>query len=119
MGGITPDRQVVPIMSHPPNRESDLSFANFMKLAITNGSKSKLRKHVKLDFKEMETMGPCFNILQHMKFDCNGKTIFLNADIIPGPGRTTDDITVPAHRFLNDCQLAIADMKEVSSSCSE
>lgn len=102
-----------PIMSHPPDRESDLSFARFMKLATDGG---KLRKHVKLDFKEMETTGPCLDILRHLKFDCDGKTIFLNADIIPGPGRTLDDIAVPADIFLDDCQRAITDMKEVGST---
>jgi hypothetical protein len=83
-----------------------------MELA-THGA--RLRKHVKLDFKEIETTAPCLNILRDLKFDCDGNTIFLNADIIPGPGRTLDDITVPADQFLGDCQRAITEMKEVGS----
>lgn len=88
-----------PIMAHPPSRESDLSFHRFMKLAISDGA---LRKHLKLDFKEIETVRPCLDIIRQFgKFIADNKsTIFLNADILPGPGRSLSDIAVPADHFL-------------------
>lgn len=97
-----------PIMAHPPNRESDLSFCRFMRLAIMKGA---LQKHLKLDFKEIATVGPCLDIIQNdLDFVGNNRTIFLNADILPGPGRSLDDVSVPADQFLVQCMASVSTM---------
>ena len=116
MGNLENSGIAEPIMAHPPDRESDMSFAHFMNLAMQN---KQLQKHVKLDFKEIETTQPCLDILRNLTFESNGKFIFLNADIIPGPGRTHEDITVSASHFLDQCHCVISSMRKVSAfQCS-
>lgn len=101
---------LVPIMAHPPDRESGLSFERFIDLACeANG----LKKHLKLDFKEIEAVAPCFDILSNRKILSRGKTIWLNADIIPGPGRNKEDIEVPPNEFLTQCLNIIARERQV------
>jgi hypothetical protein len=106
VGGNTTRLCVEPIMAHPPDRTSDLSFAHFMALALKN---TALQKHIKLDFKEIEAVQPCLDTLNTLPIYPNGKFIFLNADIIPGPGRSNEDIScsgspifgpVPKSRFV-------------------
>lgn len=103
-----------PIMAHPPDRTSDLSFSHFMALALK--SSNILQKHLKLDFKEIEAVQPCLDTLNALPIlEPNGKFIFLNADIIPGPGRSNEDITVPAAPFFAQCQHLISCKGEVCS----
>lgn len=115
MGNLENSGIAEPIMAHPPDRESDMSFAHFMNLAMQN---KQLQKHVKLDFKEIETTQPCLDILRNLTFESNGKFIFLNADIIPGPGRTHEDITVSASHFLDQCHCVISSMRKVKFAFS-
>jgi Uncharacterized conserved protein (DUF2181) len=95
----------IPIMAHPPDRESDLSFTNFFQLAIPN---NKLQKHLKLDFKEVETLEPCIHLVTSQNFIKGTKYIILNADILPGPGRTNKDMTITATQFCHACHKAIS-----------
>ena len=106
-----------PIMAHPPNTESDLSSKRFFQMSIADRSNSNSNtntntntdkvtkksdrqgrgrgrqyKHLKLDFKEPDAIDPVLDDLYHMlelhahEFD-KDMTIFLNADILPGPGK--------------------------------
>uniref|UniRef100_A0A7S1XZH4 Menorin-like domain-containing protein n=1 Tax=Grammatophora oceanica TaxID=210454 RepID=A0A7S1XZH4_9STRA len=98
------NNELVPIMAHPPERESDLSASRFLDMVTDAGSRKAeklLKKHIKLDFKEMETVQPVLE--EARSVHCNGKTIFLNADILPGPGRTEEDIALPPELFLEAC----------------
>ena len=102
-----------PIMSH--DSTSDLSMTEFLQALLvkkktTNNRSSStvalLRKHVKLDFKEILVVPPTLNCLHKLGIDyccTEAKTVFLNADILPGPGRTIQDISVPPNEFLRLC----------------
>jgi len=111
------DDKVVPIMAHPPVTSSDLSTKRFFNMVTTesyddinsNPSKRILRKHIKLDFKELDVVGPTLN---HFVDINNGidaqlgmvdKTIFLNADILPGPGCRNKPIIVESQQFIQTC----------------
>jgi hypothetical protein len=85
----------VPILSHRPpffpiRPQSDLTLSHFLSLVSSIGSdgRSTLQKHIKLDFKEISALAPSLNqILELRLTNPLSKTIFLNADILPGPGR--------------------------------
>ena len=90
MGHEDSSTMEVPILSHPPIRQSDLTLSHFLSLVSPIGSdgRSILQKHIKLDFKEIEALAPSLNqILDLHLTNPLSKTIFLNADILPGPGR--------------------------------
>jgi len=106
---------LVPIMAHPPDRESDLSFERFTNHACKADG---LKKHLKLDFKEIEAVKPCLQILINRKFMSNGKIIWLNADIIPGPGKSQKDIDVPANEFLIQCLTVSAKNRQLNFALS-
>jgi hypothetical protein len=63
---------------------------------------------LKLDFKDLDSVQHTLNILQALAPESDGKCIFLNADIIAGPGRTTADVVVPAKDFLETCLAYMA-----------
>jgi len=94
-----------PIMAHPPNTTSDLNFLKFIE-AFTADSEDFQHKHLKLDFKDLETIDPVLNSLnetlsnKNVSFD---KTIFLNADILPGPGRRCGPLAIGADAFIDKC----------------
>jgi hypothetical protein len=80
----------VPILSHPPSRRSDLTLSHFLSLVTSIGSDGSfiLQKHIKLDFKEISALAPSLNLISDLHLtNPLSKTIFLNADILPGPGR--------------------------------
>lgn len=125
-------RQYGPIMSHPPYEESDLSAALFLQLAMDGGAEdlttnakdtgtctltanvlgtpatrstdSRPIRHIKLDFKQIEAVGPVMDIIQSTHRPRYGQTIFLNADVLPGPGvRGHSAVTVQAKQFIETC----------------
>jgi hypothetical protein len=94
MGHEDDSNMTVPILSHPPIRESDLTLSHFLSLVSSIGSdgRSILQKHIKLDFKEISALAPSLNqILELHLTNPLSKTIFLNADILPGPGRREEE----------------------------
>jgi hypothetical protein len=95
---------VVPIMAHPPSTESDLSAATFLDEATkSKKAKRRLTKHLKLDFKEFDAVEPTLEVFKNLKVDNNGKIVYLNADVLEGPGKSSVDINVPADAFVNKC----------------
>jgi len=100
---------IVPIMSHPPILESDLSAATFLDHA-TKGQKERIMtKHLKLDFKDFHAVEPTLQTFKNLRVNGNGKTIFLNADVLEGPGKSSADVTVPADEFVETClQLIVS-----------
>ena len=92
--------EIVPIMAHPPCRSSDLSAQEF----LTRIMSSRLQQHVKLDFKEIEALEPTLKVLQEIGDSSDQtsrtRTIFLNADILPGPGMRQPTSIVPLDAFL-------------------
>jgi hypothetical protein len=78
------------IMAHPPRRESDLTFEGWM------AGIAQARKGAKLDFKDPSVVLPC---LEGLRGD--GMPIFLNADVIEGPGGPASRFEAGA--FIADC----------------
>lgn len=99
------ETQNVPVMSHPPLLESDLSAATFFDLVTKDecDDARRLSKHIKLDFKHFEAVEPTLRILQRLDPNGNGKTVFLNADVLAGPGKSSVDVIVPADAFIQTC----------------
>jgi hypothetical protein len=85
---MSADSPPVPIMSHPPCRTSDLTFERFLSLTV-----GKTNKHLKLDFKEIEALALCVSILANqLETTRSGdQHVWLNADIISGPGCRQSD----------------------------
>ncbi|CAG0920212.1 unnamed protein product [Notodromas monacha] len=92
------DTSEVAIMAHPPDRESDLTFDDF----IDNVIQAKAGKGVKLDFKDFSVVEECLKKLQkrsdELKFP-----ILLNADIIAGPLKAKKT-PIDADAFLSTCK---------------
>ena len=127
MGHVIPSQTAplqerIPIMAHPPHCESDLSLSTFLSLATTatttcNENSSTIRhphsrvlhKNLKLDIKEFNAIQPT---LDELGRQAGGgltnpleRTIYLNADILPGPGKrsiSTNDYISPT-KFLQSC----------------
>ena len=108
---LVPNKRV-PVMAHPTWRIRDgapelppfidLTFADFLDRCISDGS-----RHLKLDFKELDAVEPCLELLAHKwpQLHANGQAIWLNADVLPGPNaRKRGSCRVPAYRFLPLCR---------------
>jgi len=111
-------KPMIPIMAHPPHDESDLSVRFFLERI------RRTKHHIKLDFKQQAVVIPTLKLLNEMlssqehendHYICSSelnsqwsnnkhRTFFLNADILPGPGKTEDDLTVHAKPFLDACE---------------
>jgi Uncharacterized conserved protein (DUF2181). len=97
---------VQPIMAHPPNVTSDLTFDCFMELAAKEKRDGIPYKHLKLDFKQLETLEPALNSLHTVmsrQDNAYDKTIFLNADILHGPGKRSSPLHIDADTFIDTC----------------
>ena len=108
-----------PIMAHPPSTESDLSFTSFLKTTTSRKEKLSLsstspppqppmiQKHLKLDLKEIEALDPILDglgeTISNLEDGVENKTIYLNADIIRGPGMRHDSLPITQDNFLNPC----------------
>jgi len=77
----------VAITAHPPNNSSDLSVELFLKTIFECDQR---KPHIKLDFKDIDAVKPTlhslarFNSLKY--FAAGERHIFLNVDILLGPG---------------------------------
>jgi len=75
------------------------------------GFDAALVKDIKLDFKEMEALAPTLQLIQDLGLaNPHGKSIILNADILPGPGLRKGE-PVPPGCFLNQCSKFIENNK--------
>jgi len=92
---------LVPVMAHPPVLTSDLSFETFLDEVIRDG-----RRHVKFDFKDLEAVQLCLPLLaeKSQKLAANGQAVWLNADVLPGPGLRGWRCAVPADAFFEAAQ---------------
>ena len=88
-----------PIMAHPPDTDSDLSLKQFLDIVIAE-TENGTRKGVKLDFKAIEIVEPSLQIVKAVESKLNFP-IWLNADIIAGPG---GGAPVDADQFLALCR---------------
>mmetsp|Transcript_15339 Transcript_15339/g.20146 ORF Transcript_15339/g.20146 Transcript_15339/m.20146 type:complete len:284 (-) Transcript_15339:389-1240(-) len=97
----------VPIMAHPPSRESDLSFDEFFKTCCNEG-----KFHIKLDFKEFRAAEKCLPTVAKAlpKLLAENRMVYLNADILPGPGVSPEKYNhIDADKFLSLCASVCPD----------
>eukprot|EP00977_Amphora_coffeiformis_P005623 scaffold1181_cov152-Amphora_coffeaeformis.AAC.15 len=103
----------VPIMAHPPEDSSDLPLDVFLrrvtKELASQPGKRHLEKHIKLDFKDMESVEPALKMLKEFDVCVEERTIFLNADVLHGPGRSATDVSVSADHFIETCLNLLAE----------
>jgi hypothetical protein len=105
-------QEKVPIMAHPPNTHSDLFTEEF--IDTMRASSQFSFKVIKLDFKEQETLEPTLTAFVNAQLPT---TIFLNADILPGPGRREQGaVTIDAAYFMETCLKYIRHHQQQSSS---
>jgi len=78
----------VPIMAHPPNTTSDLSFNKFLSAVIKHNIEERSKKGIKLDFKQLDCVEPVLQELRDKKKSINFP-VWLNADVLPGPVNAT------------------------------
>lgn len=104
MGSIhdSPDDEPIPVMAHPPSRTSDLSLERFLEECARDG-----RRHLKLDFKEEAALNHGAPLVTAIvpALAAGGVAVWLNADILPGPGRRAEPPTVPAAALLGAARL--------------
>ncbi len=110
-GGLSLEK--TPILAHPPNREGDCSVAILLNCMTLNEDKGRrfLKKHLKLDFKEIDVVEPSLELLKRSNLSNPlGRNIFLNADIFSGPGMRTEAHVRP-DLFIEKCLLHIRSCK--------
>jgi hypothetical protein len=110
---------VEPILAHPPHRNTGFTVATMLGLvAPSDSGNGVLQKHLKLDFKEMDAVQPTFDLIQRATLtNTLQKTLTLNADILPGPGKREKDLTiVPTSAFIETCFDFIQLSKQVISA---
>ncbi|CAH1972809.1 unnamed protein product [Acanthoscelides obtectus] len=88
--------KLIPIMAHPPNKESDLSLESFLG-QITNQANPIVRQGIKLDFKSLNAFEKSAGIITY--YHKGAFPLWINADILPGPINSTHE-PLNAHRFL-------------------
>ncbi|XP_011267179.1 protein FAM151B [Camponotus floridanus] len=98
--GNTGNQTDIPIMAHPPDKESDLSLENFLNFTYHNN-----KKGIKLDFKSDEAFTKSKPILKEFREKLTFP-VFLNADIFPGPGGN-NTIPLNATEFLKGANETI------------
>ncbi|CAL8105244.1 unnamed protein product [Orchesella dallaii] len=93
--------QMTPIMAHPPDKESDLSFPEFLDAVIHATQSKGYHKGIKLDFKDIEAVEPCLLLLKEKLGEENviPFPVVINADILMGPVNSTKK-PVDAERFI-------------------
>ena len=113
---VTSGNSETAILAHPPSRESDLSVLTFLGQVTKTPEDSEhqkanrrvLQKHIKLDFKQLEALEPTMAMINQLRIaNPLKKNIFLNADILPGPGNRRNN-HVPATAFLQSCLSSIS-----------
>lgn len=113
---MSSDHPPEPILAHPPCRESDLTVRRMLRLIVApqKDEKSNLRKHLKLDFKEIEALEPTLDLILNSDFKNSlRKDIILNADILSGPGFDLNDCSiVPPSTFIETCLVYIQRLRE-------
>uniref|UniRef100_A0ABM5G7Y5 Protein FAM151A n=1 Tax=Pogona vitticeps TaxID=103695 RepID=A0ABM5G7Y5_9SAUR len=95
-GYNTPNETDKPIMAHPPDIYSDNTLQEWLEAVLRSSNKA-----IKLDFKNIKTVGPSLDILIKISSRLNiDRPVWLNADILNGPN-IPFNIAVNASLFLS------------------
>jgi len=106
-----PNEELVPILAHPPKKASDLSVDLFFDMIFSCRGKCDHKHIIKLDFKENDVVLPTLESLNIHYRRANEKKalasknnvhVFLNADVLPGPGKTAKDVNIDGDKFFNE-----------------
>jgi hypothetical protein len=93
--------EILPIMAHPPESTSDLSFADFLTSALKANNELGQKKGIKLDFKEIGAVEPVLKLLEHHEVAEELEfPVWLNADVLQGPLNSKKE-PIDAKKFLN------------------
>jgi len=102
--GDSSDARQKAIMAHPPNTTSDISFDDWIEIALDSG------KALKLDFKSLNVVLPALYSLRKKLFEHQDQQktvppIWLNADIVSG--LEDDKPTVQGFEFIRLCNQLV------------
>lgn len=103
---VSSPAKTVPVMAHPPANTSDLSLERFIVKVAEHVLRHKVKKGVKLDFKESQVLLESFHTVDNLRRRLFNIPLWLNADILPGPGNTSHSSNpkpVDAQMFLKLC----------------
>ena len=64
MGRTPNSTHIVPIMAHPPNVTSDLTFRAFLAAILKENNQLHKKKGMKLDFKDIRAVEPVLRMLE-------------------------------------------------------
>ncbi|KAM4745041.1 protein FAM151B [Anableps anableps] len=78
-----------PIMAHPPDTDSDITLKEWLEDVKTNN------KGIKLDFKSLEAVSPSLALLEDLLTEPDFP-VWINADILSGPGGKTRPVNSQA-----------------------
>jgi len=110
-----------PVMAHPPQYLSDLTFDTFLGMTTTEDSKDFQHKHLKLDFKEIGTIDPALDSLHKVLCRENKsfqQAVFLNADILKGPGKRCGTLDIEADVFIEKCLVFLQRNEKHRRQCA-
>ncbi|KAK2150591.1 hypothetical protein LSH36_399g04017 [Paralvinella palmiformis] len=87
-----PNQTEEPIMAHPPQYDSDNTLDNWLNHILATNNKAP-----KIDFKVEDCIEPSLKILSS-KSEIINKPIWINADVLEGPG--SDNQPIDPYRFI-------------------
>ncbi|NWR23005.1 F151B protein, partial [Emberiza fucata] len=99
-----------PILAHPPDTDSDITLQEWLaQMGSTN-------KGIKLDFKSLAAVGPSLELLGQVG-QCLDRPVWLNGDILPGPGGSCAPLDARAFLSAVTSSCPGATLVCVSSRC--
>ena len=95
-------KPLMPIMTTPPDKTSDLSMEHFIYLTL-----SSRKHHIKLHFKDIEAVSKTIQCINKFSDEFNSlydhPTVFFTADILSGPGKRNETPAINADQFIETC----------------
>ncbi|EGD78974.1 hypothetical protein PTSG_01947 [Salpingoeca rosetta] len=93
----------VPILAHPPERTSDITVEDLLQALVAHEPPQQShQKIVKLDFKDPAVVQPSLNLLDKFTASLSTWEVWLNADILKGPGGAAP--LFDADAFVSQCK---------------
>ena len=95
-----------PVIAHKArsNSKTDFKFSQFLAMVVESEWLNKRGKIIKFDFKSIDAVGPCVAQIQNSGLSQAGVQIWLNADVLQGPGASAHHIPLEFRRFKEACE---------------
>ncbi|XP_029309269.1 protein FAM151A [Cottoperca gobio] len=101
----TPSEKPIPIMAHPPDKYSDNTLDQWLDAVLAS------RKAMKLDFKNLGSVGLSLDLLNHKNTSKEiNRPVWVNADILQGPNVPDFIPQINGTRFLQLVQDKFPDV---------